>query len=83
MWTMNSSQISSMFLTTEVEVKSIYRHETKRELPDKVIDGTRDGSCKVCFHVPHFVDLVSAATKHLLFCPYILPISTPKKNVVL
>ena len=33
-----------------------------------------------CFHVPHFVDLLSAATKHLLFCPHILPISTPKKK---
>ena len=41
---------------------------------------TRCGFCKGCFHVPHFVDLLSAARKLLQFCFYVLPISTPKKR---
>ena len=32
---------------------------------------TRGGFCKECFHVPHFVDLLSAARKHSQFSPYI------------
>ena len=49
MWTMNSSQTGSMILTTEgalcfstidtffpdVEIKSIYLHDTRRELLDR------------------------------------------------
>ena len=38
----------------------------------------KDGSCKVFFHVPHFVDLHLAARKLLQLCLYISAISTPK-----
>ena len=39
------------------------------------------GFCKGCFHVPHFVDLHSAARKLLQLCPNTLAISTPKNGV--
>ena len=41
---------------------------------------TRGGFCKECFHLPHFVDLLSAARKHVQFCPYLLAISTPNNG---
>ena len=63
---------------TNIEVKSLYLHDTRRELPDQVMEGNPG---LVLQGVPHFADLFSAARKHLQFCPYILAISTPKKTV--
>ena len=41
---------------------------------------TRDGSCKGCFHVPHFVVHHSAARRLLWCCLCRKAISTPKKR---
>ena len=38
-----------------VDVKSICLHDTRRDLPDQVMEKNRDGSYKVFFHVPYFV----------------------------
>ena len=43
---------------------------------------TRDGFCKVCYHVLFFADDTSGARKHSQFCPCILPIFTPKNGVL-
>ena len=45
-----------------IDVKSIYLHDTRRDLPDQVMEGKRDGSCKVYLYVPHFVDHQSQVT---------------------
>ena len=63
-----------------IEVKSLYLNDTRRDLLDKVMEGDQ-GFCKGCFHVPHFVDL-SAARKLLQFCLYILAIPTPQNGVL-
>ena len=41
--------------------------------------GNRDGSCKVFFHVPYFVDHQSAARSSVQCCPYISATSTPRR----
>ena len=94
MLTMDISQAGSMLLTTEVarcffnedtfypevEVKSIYLHVSRLDLLDQVIEGTRDGFYKECFHVLYFVNFLSPTKKHSQFYPYISEISTPKKR---
>ena len=46
---------------TNIDVKSIHLHDTRRDLPDQVMEESKNGPCKVYFHVPHFVDHQSAA----------------------
>ena len=43
------------------KVKSICLHNTRRELPDEVNKGTQAGFYSACYHVPLFVDILSAA----------------------
>ena len=43
---------------------------------------SRDGLCKACFHVPHFVDHHSAARRHLRCSLFIQAKSTPKKRCI-
>ena len=62
----------------DIEVKSSSLHDTRRELPDKVMEGGQGWVMQGVLSRAHFVDLLSAARKHSQFCPYILPISTPK-----
>ena len=40
--------------SSNVNVKSIYLHDTRRDVPDQVME-REQGSCKVFFHVHHFV----------------------------
>ena len=58
-----------------VDVKSIYLHDTRRDLPDQGM-----GFKKVFFHVPHFVDHRLAARSSLQCCPYISATFTPQKK---
>ena len=55
---------------SNIDVKSIYLHDT------------RGGFRKGCYHVPHFVDLHSAARNLLLLCLYKKAISTHKTGVL-
>ena len=52
----------------DVKVKSIYLHDTRRELLDKVMEGDSGWVYRACYHVPLFVDNLSAAKKHSQFC---------------
>ena len=38
-----------------VDVKSIYLHDTRRDFPDQVMEGEQGWFYKVFFHVPYFV----------------------------
>ena len=49
----------------DVNFKSIYLHDTRREMPE-----TQTGFYRACCHVPLFVDNLSAAKKHSRSCRY-------------
>ena len=57
-----------------VNVKSIYLHDTRRE--------TKAGFYRACYHVPLFVDNLSAAKKHSRSCRYTF-VTYTLRNVVL
>ena len=48
----------------DVKVKSIYLHDIRRELPDKVVEGDSGWSYRVCYHLPLFGDNLPAAKNH-------------------
>ena len=52
----------------DVKVESMYLHDTRLELPDKVMEGDSGWIYRACYHVPLFVDNLSAAKKHSQFC---------------
>ena len=56
-----------------VNVKSIYLHDTRRE--------TKAGFYRACYHVPLFVDNLSAAKKHSRSCRYTF-VTYTLRNVV-
>ena len=64
----------------DIEVQSIYLDDTRRELPDKVMEGDPGWVLQGVLSRASFRRLPLISQKHLQFCPYILPISTPKKR---
>ena len=60
----------------DIEVKSIYLHDTSRELPDKLMEGDPG---RVLLGV---LSRASFRRRHSQFCSYILAISTPKNGVL-
>ena len=63
-----------------IDVKSIYLHDTRRDLPHQVLEGEQGWSCKVFFHVPHFVDHQPADRSRLQCCHYISTTFTPRRK---
>ena len=57
------------FFFLDVNVKSIFFRDTRRELHDKVMEGDfQAGFSRACYHVPLFVDNLPSAKKHSQFC---------------
>ena len=50
----------------DISVKSIYLHDTRRDVQDQVVEREQGWVCKVFFHVPHFVEQQSGVKNSLL-----------------
>ena len=63
-----------------IDVKSIYLHDTRRDLPDQVMEGDQGWVMQGYFLVPHFVAHHSADRRLSRCCLHKKEISTPRRE---